>query len=73
MGATAVHGPSAPLQSPYNGSLAMPFEITADFGTLATGTHTVTLWTAGNDVGNNCTTDRYPYKTGSETVLEVGK
>jgi hypothetical protein len=71
-GATGVRGPGAPLQAPYSGEIVQPFSITADFGTLAAGTHTVTLWTASNSASNNCTTDPYNYRDGSTVVLEVG-
>jgi hypothetical protein len=46
--------------------------IIADFGTLGTGSHTVTLWTASNDVSNGCSTDPYNYRAGSVLILETG-
>ncbi len=71
-GATGLRGPGAELASPYSGSLVEPFSITADFGALAAGVHTVSLWTASNEAPNNCSTDPYNYKMGTATVLETG-
>jgi hypothetical protein len=68
--AAGVHGPGQP---PTPSVLSMPFSITADFGALPAGTHAVTLWTAGNDANNQCSTDYYSHHDGTTTVLEVGK
>jgi len=71
-GATGQRGPGSPLASPYSGSIVSPFSITGDFGVLASGPHTVTLWTASNSATNNCGTDPYNYHAGSATILELG-
>ena len=71
-GSTGQRGQGSPLVSPYSGSIVSPFSITASFGALASGSHTVTLWTASNSATNNCGTDPYNYDAGSVTILELG-
>jgi hypothetical protein len=71
-GSTGQRGQGSPLVSPYSGSIVSPFSITAGFGALASGLHTVTLWTASNSATNNCGTDPYNYDAGSVTILELG-
>ena len=68
--AAGMHGAGQPSTS---SPMSMPFSITADFGALPAGGHAVTLWIAGNDAGNQCSTDYYSHHDGSVTVLEVGK
>jgi hypothetical protein len=71
-GTTGIRGPGAALVAPYDGSIVQSFSITSDFGALAAGTHTVTLWMASNDANNNCETDPYNYHAGSVVILETG-